>query len=70
MTSRVFPLPDMSTELKSTDFHFQNVGKTMGFRSKTLHKHIYENCKINFFSDSRFLRLFLYFRYETRILKE
>ena len=55
----------VNTDLKNTDLHFSNISKAAGFCSKTLHDHIYENCKI-----SRFLRLFPYFRSETRILKE
>ena len=50
MTGPVFSLYELVTYLKNTDFHFSNLGKTAGFRSKTLHKHyIYENCKIYFF---------------------
>ena len=40
----------------------------MGFRSKKLHKDIYENC-IYIFLDSRFLRLLFYFRSEKKNFK-
>ena len=47
----------MSTDLKKHRFSL-NLGKSMEFRNKILHKHyIYENCK-------------KYFRSGTRILKE
>ena len=62
----VFSLREPSTDLKTTHFHFQNLSKTTGFR--TLHKHYtYENC---IFLLLKSLRLFLYFRLETKILKE
>ena len=49
VTSSVFSLRELSTDLKNTDVHFYSLGKTTGFRNKTLQKHIYENCKILFF---------------------
>ena len=59
MTGPVFSLRELSTDLKSTDFHFQNLSKNTRFRGKALHKHyIYENC--NWFFFVLFLRLTIF----------
>ena len=39
MTVSVLSLGELSTDLKSTDFELQNLGKTTRFHSKTLHGH-------------------------------
>ena len=47
LTGPVFSLRELGTDLKNTDFHFQNLVKTTRFCSKTLHKHyISENCDL------------------------
>ena len=42
MTGSVFSQGEQATDLKNTNFYFQNLGKTKEFSSKTL----YENCEI------------------------
>ena len=39
MTGPVFLQHELSIDLKNTDFHFKNLGKTTDFHGKTLHKH-------------------------------
>ena len=55
---------------KKHRFSLLKLGETAGFRGKTLCKlYIYIRIEKYVFWDSRFLKLFLYFRSETRILK-
>ena len=83
MTGPVFSLRELSTDLKNTDYHFQNLGKTTGFCSKILCKHCICDNTIYiweyFFIFPGFFFLFLSFIVseinfifcsETRILKE
>ena len=83
VTGPVFSLRELSTDLKNTDYHFQNLGKTTGFCSKILCKHyicdntiyIWEYCFIFllfffFFLSFIVSEINFLFCSEARILKE
>ena len=79
VTGPVFSLRELSTDLKNTDYHFQNLGKTTGFCSKILCKHCI--CDNTIYIWEYFFIFFLFLSFivseinfifcsETRILKE